>query len=205
MSMAERIMRLRKAKGISQEELAEVAGVSRQAVSKWESEQSVPDVDRIVLLSEYFGVSTDYLLKGTEAPEAAGRMEKERANPMVFVIVATVLIFIGLIVACAVWYEQQHAMAIGIGLVIMALGCMVFGVGMLSAKPVLKKRAKRVFWSANIWLLSVMPLSVAYNLLFSRMIAPYPLMSQPLGALAGYGVAYLAVCLGVVWALARRK
>lgn len=44
MNMADRIQYLRKAKGISQEELAEKVGVSRQAVSKWESEQSMPDL-----------------------------------------------------------------------------------------------------------------------------------------------------------------
>ena len=66
MNIADRIQILRKSRGISQEELAEKMGVSRQAVSKWESEQSSPDIDKIVLLSEYFDVTTDYLLKGIE-------------------------------------------------------------------------------------------------------------------------------------------
>ena len=65
-NIAERIQKLRKEKGLSQEELAEVVNVSRQAVSKWESEQSLPDIDKIIALAEYFGVSTDYLLKGEE-------------------------------------------------------------------------------------------------------------------------------------------
>ena len=50
MNIADRIQHLRKTKGISQEELADKIGVSRQAVSKWESEQSLPDVERIVLM-----------------------------------------------------------------------------------------------------------------------------------------------------------
>lgn len=53
MTIADRIQSLRKAKGVSQEELADRIGVSRQAVSKWESEQSTPDVEKIVLLSNY--------------------------------------------------------------------------------------------------------------------------------------------------------
>lgn len=52
MTIADRIQNLRKTKGISQEELADKIGVSRQAVSKWESEQSTPDVEKIILLSE---------------------------------------------------------------------------------------------------------------------------------------------------------
>lgn len=73
MNLADRIQRLRKEKGISQEELANVLGVSRQAVSKWESEQSIPDLDKIIALSEYFAVTTDYILKGTEIPAAANQ------------------------------------------------------------------------------------------------------------------------------------
>ena len=57
------LMELRKKNGWSQEELAEKMEVSRQSISKWESAQSVPDMGRIVRLSDLFGVSTDYLLK----------------------------------------------------------------------------------------------------------------------------------------------
>lgn len=63
MSTAEKILSQRKRKGISQEELANELNVSRQAVSKWESNQSIPDMEKIILLSNYFGVTTDYLLK----------------------------------------------------------------------------------------------------------------------------------------------
>ncbi|MBQ8960093.1 MAG: helix-turn-helix transcriptional regulator [Ruminococcus sp.] len=71
MILADKIIDLRKKAGLSQEELAEQLGVSRQAVSKWESAQSTPDLDRIIKLSQLFGVSTDYLVKDEfEAPSA---------------------------------------------------------------------------------------------------------------------------------------
>ena len=63
MILADKITMLRKRSGWSQEELAERLGVSRQAVSKWESGTSLPDLDRIIKMSELFCVSTDYLLK----------------------------------------------------------------------------------------------------------------------------------------------
>lgn len=66
MNMADRIQNLRKEKNYSQEELADKIGVSRQAVSKWESEQSKPDLEKIIIMSELFGVTTDYILKGLE-------------------------------------------------------------------------------------------------------------------------------------------
>ena len=69
MILADKIIRLRKKNGWSQEELAEKMGVSRQAVSKWEGAQSVPDLGKILQLSTLFGVTTDYLLKDDLADE----------------------------------------------------------------------------------------------------------------------------------------
>ena len=69
MNIADRIQALRKAKGMSQEQLADAVGVSRQAVSKWESEQASPDLDKVVIMSELFEVTTDYILKGIEPVE----------------------------------------------------------------------------------------------------------------------------------------
>lgn len=63
MIFADKLIDLRKRSGLSQEELAEKMNVSRQSVSKWEGAQSVPDINKIIALSEIFGVSTDYLLK----------------------------------------------------------------------------------------------------------------------------------------------
>lgn len=63
MILAEKIVRLRKQIGWSQEELAEKMNVSRQSVSKWEATNSIPDLNKIIMLAEIFEVSTDYLLK----------------------------------------------------------------------------------------------------------------------------------------------
>ncbi|WP_444993940.1 helix-turn-helix domain-containing protein [Aliikangiella sp. IMCC44359] len=63
MILAEKIVRLRKQIGWSQEDLAEKMSVSRQSVSKWESTNSIPDLNKIIMLAEIFDVSTDYLLK----------------------------------------------------------------------------------------------------------------------------------------------
>lgn len=70
MILADKIIDERKKNGWSQEELANKLGVSRQAVSKWESAGSIPDLQRILQMSELFGVTTDYLLKDEieEAP-----------------------------------------------------------------------------------------------------------------------------------------
>ena len=69
MIMADKIIRLRKKNGWSQEELAERVGVSRQAVSKWEGAQTVPELEKLLQLADLFGVTTDYLLKDTVEDE----------------------------------------------------------------------------------------------------------------------------------------
>ena len=87
MNIGDRIQTLRKLKGISQEELADKIGVSRQAVSKWESEQSTPDLVKVILLSDFFETTTDYLLKGIEPAK-----ETERKLPaMLFAAAGTLL------------------------------------------------------------------------------------------------------------------
>ena len=72
MILADKITALRRQRGWSQEELAGQLGVSRQAVSKWESAAAIPDLERILKMSQIFEVSTDYLLKEElEQPEVA--------------------------------------------------------------------------------------------------------------------------------------
>jgi transcriptional regulator with XRE-family HTH domain len=71
MILADKIINERKKNGWSQEELAEMLNVSRQSVSKWESAQSIPDLQKILKMAEIFNVSTDYLLKDEMEPETA--------------------------------------------------------------------------------------------------------------------------------------
>ena len=63
MTMGEKILKLRKARGWNQEDLAEQIGVSRQAVSRWESDSAKPDADKINAICDLFGISADYLLR----------------------------------------------------------------------------------------------------------------------------------------------
>ena len=75
MILADKIIDERKKNGWSQEDLADKLGVSRQSVSKWESAQSIPDLQRILEMSKLFGVSTDYLLKDEEGDRGSFEAE----------------------------------------------------------------------------------------------------------------------------------
>ncbi len=63
MKLSEKLYSLRKMRGLSQEQLAEQLNVSRQAISKWESGASVPESEKLIVISTYFNVSVDYLIK----------------------------------------------------------------------------------------------------------------------------------------------
>ena len=72
MTMGEKILNMRKARGWNQEELAERIGVTRQAVSRWESGAAKPDADKIIAICDLFGVSADYLLRDRYCGEESG-------------------------------------------------------------------------------------------------------------------------------------
>lgn len=69
MAFSEKLYELRKKGGLSQEQLAEQLGVSRQAVSKWESGKAIPESDTLVSISEYFHVTLDYLMKENDTAD----------------------------------------------------------------------------------------------------------------------------------------
>lgn len=69
MTLAEKILSLRTERGMSQDDLAEKLEVSRQSVSKWETAQSTPDLDKIIKLADLFGVSVDQLVRDGERPQ----------------------------------------------------------------------------------------------------------------------------------------
>ena len=141
MILADKIIRLRKKNGWSQEELADKMNVSRQAVSKWEAAQTTPDLEKILQLGNLFGVTTDYLLKDelvdeefvegvNETPirkislaEANDYLE-QRKNASVQIAIATllciispILIFLLLAFSECTSIPITENLAVGIGMV----------------------------------------------------------------------------------------
>ncbi len=81
MNFNEKLINLRKSKGLSQEELGAELKVSRQTISKWESCQSYPDFQRLVLLSDYFGLTLDELVKDIDVEEVRDKnINSEKLN-----------------------------------------------------------------------------------------------------------------------------
>ena len=85
MILADKIIKLRKQCGWSQEDLAEKMSISRQSVSKWESTNSIPDLNKIIMLADIFDVTTDFLLKD-EIETVDSLIKSEGAEPGVIQI-----------------------------------------------------------------------------------------------------------------------
>ena len=77
MTMGEKIQNMRKARGWSQEELADRIGVTRQAVSRWEANSAKPDADKIIAICDLFGISADYLLRDRYDGEQAQNQTRD--------------------------------------------------------------------------------------------------------------------------------
>lgn len=199
MNMAERILELRKKKGISQEELADKIGVSRQAVSKWESDTSYPEPEKIILLSDFFQVSTDYLLKGEEA-----KPQKSQNDAGIFAVVGTALNAVGLIVALLIWIEERTPVSVAAGFILMVFGCMIFAIGQFTenGRPSAHKRKTAAyFWMSNIWILSLMPISCIFNFVQGTLgrhwwaISPLPELGNFLWPFLLCWACYLGLCI----------
>ena len=194
MNIADRIQHLRKMKGISQEELADRLGVSRQAISKWESEQSSPDIEKVIIMSEFFEVTTDYLLKGIEPVPDKTAVIMQKPDAGIFTIVGTAINIMGVIVAAMVWYEEQIATATAVVLILMIVGCSVYGIGMIVSEPASKKQAQRRFWAVNVWMLTFMPLSILYSFLpGGYRLAPYPVLDGGIIRYALFWFVYIVI------------
>lgn len=201
MNMADRIQLLRKTKGLSQEELADKIGVSRQAVSKWESEQSVPDIDKIMIMSDYFETTTDYLLKGIEPAKADDKGDAVLVSRILYVA-STALIFIGLLCAFANWYERQLAEDMGGAMIIQVVGVVAYFIGRILSH---EKPAFYVNF-LNAALLLFMPVSMVSGVISIALfqqgwVAPYPV---GIWQMILFSVIYLSACI-LIFAMLRKK
>jgi len=207
-NIAQRIQALRKARGLSQEELAEQIGVSRQAVSKWEAEQSQPELEKLILLSEYFGVSCDYLIKGVE-PEARAEKPLFPSEGLTVVgIISTAVNLIALILSCGLFSQFWNTLCIAVAFIGFALGAALYLMVALGAghhyhcEGQTIPRALLNFCSVNVWIFAFPVLSLLYNLACGGRSAPYPLRPLPFFFL------YLITCLCVtalLQAIKRRR
>ncbi len=174
MNLSDRIQYLRKVRGISQEGLAEQLGVSRQAVSKWESEQSMPDLDKIISMSDYFEVTTDYLLKGIEPvvqKEEEQSIKHRRIASNICYQLSLGFIGLGIILSIILADFLKISILLTPVLIVQGVGLLVWGTGrnLSEVRPSFQVKL------ALILFLFFVPLGFLSNVLFPLgKIFPYP-------------------------------
>lgn len=150
MSLGERLYELRKKKGLSQEEVAEKLNVTRQSVSKWETDESKPDFDKIVPICELYEISTNELLSGTQEEKEEKEVEvinkdnkKKRA---IFITSAIFLYFIALIwiIIGETTFNLNDGIVVGGFFLVCAIAtCLLIYQGIVISTTIAKKKKEK--------------------------------------------------------------
>lgn len=225
MKLHEKIQSLRRSRGLSQEDLAITLGVSRQAVSKWELGDAMPDTDKVIALAEYFDVTTDWLLRDIEPQKAEPAsappsVRHERFAPMLLCIdwcgsaLGLSMLLYGFFISASPW-----PLLVGLMLqILFAFLPLASSLMLKQDNPAAGDAFLRQFWRVNIWLIVPMPLIViGGSQLFIKLI-PFGALSklwsilpQPLWDLGRWIVfsvlplaLYVAICLFVTLRLRKK-
>lgn len=146
---------------MSQEDLAEKMNVSRQSISKWESNQSVPEVEKIIQLSNIFNVSTDWILKGENSKKQTSQSNKNNLKSVQ--TVSTALNYTGFVIGTFILFEKQAVWAVAVPIVFSILSLAIyFAVYSDSENTDEKKQSLNTFIKVNIlifsfWILLFIP------------------------------------------------
>lgn len=190
MKLNEKLLNLRKQKGLSQQELANQLDVSRQSVSKWELNESEPSLNNIIVLSEIFNVSTDYLLKETENQSN----ENKTKLSSIFLVIGTLVILLGTLVGFMLYQERRDIISLLVGMIIQIIGCILFEYHVLKEQ---NEKIQKTFFSINIWLFPLIPIKY-----FSEYTITYQILIRPLERyIDGIFLMYFPLFLSLIMSL----
>ena len=150
MSLGERLYELRKKKGLSQEEVAEKLNVTRQSVSKWETDESKPDFDKIVPICELYEISTNELLNGTQEEKEEKEVEvinKDNKKKRALIITSAIFIYflalIWIIISEVSFNLNEGFMIGGFFLLCGIATCMLIYQGIVLSTTITKKKKEK--------------------------------------------------------------
>ena len=187
MLIGEKLRRLRIARQLSQEQLAEKLQVSRQAISKWELGESMPDTENLILLSKFYGVSIDYLL--LNELNISSELETKRSRSFPIFIFGMGGLIIGLILSIVLWCTYQSILMVSIGLIIQIISVTV----VLIKQSELSSQLQRLFLMISAWM--IFPFICFY--IGSLMMNFYPVSRSAMLDFIVEFIFYLVVCTGI--------
>ena len=187
MLIGEKLRRLRIARQLSQEQLADKLQVSRQAISKWELGESMPDTENLILLSKFYGVSIDYLL--LNELNISSELETKRSRSFPIFIFGMGGLVIGLILSIVLWCTYQSILMVSIGLIIQIISVTV----VLIKQSELSSQLQRLFLMLSVWM--IFPFICFY--IGSLMMNFYPVSRSAMLDFIVEFIFYLVVCTGI--------
>ena len=187
MLLGEKLRKLRIARQLSQEQLADKLQVSRQAISKWELGESIPDTENLILLSKFYGVSIDYLLLNELNISSELETKRSRSSP-IFIFGMGGLI-IGLTLSIVLWCTYQSILMASIGLIIQIISVTV----VLIKQSELSSQLQRLFLMLSVWM--IFPFICFY--IGSLMMNFYPVSRSAMLDFIVEFIFYLVVCTGI--------
>ncbi|MEM1485363.1 helix-turn-helix transcriptional regulator [Oscillospiraceae bacterium PP1C4] len=209
MTFGEKLQLIRKLKGMSQEQLAAQITVSRQAISKWELNTSLPDTENILQISKLFGVSTDYLLNDEiesdmDIPAVRAKestMKSEYHNRMIFAGTIGIMI-VGLLLSVGAWLTWQIPPPAVIGIIVQIVGITIFEMLISKSNNEVLKMERIKFYSISPWIILPFPMKfLVDDLLFWLYPRPYGYFLNAIMI----AFAYLFVCGYTTFLLNRKK
>lgn len=175
MTLGSKIQALRKKTHMSQDELADKLGVSRQALSKWENDCTNPDIEKVILISDLFSVTTDYLLKEHQNQNESTFdtfQKNKRLSSSTLIIFSSLIVYLGTLIAIGLSHTSHSnpnnvfytdwTLELGsyFGIALQILGIILFVI-MVDINDFKKTIMKR-FWLINSWPLSLIPSYVLF-------------------------------------------
>lgn len=181
MEIHEKLQELRKQKGLTQEELAEVLYVSRTAISKWESGRGYPNIDSLKAISRFFGVTIDELLSGDEVLTIAEEDNKQKEKHFCGLVFGLLDLSVIMFFFLPFFGQKENGTIQGVSLLslskiapylrtayyVVVIGIMVYGILTLTLQ-----NCQKMFWVRNKYPISLI-LSAAALLMFIISSQPY--------------------------------
>lgn len=202
MKLSDKIIKLRKANGWSQEELAEKLNVSRQAISRWEGASAQPDATNILQLSKLFNVTTDYLLNDEfESDNDLTKVKQLNSDGihqiMIFMVTLEVMILIIQFMTTIILQNVFFGILSFIPFVAV-IGGFEYGYQKKSTEATeITKTFRKKFYKISVWLGAYFPVRFAVSILSSFYPRPYSTIVKECVILALYLMAVMLVTLQI--------
>lgn len=182
------ILARRKEKGLTQQQLADILGVTNKAVSKWETGEGLPDISTLPALAEVLNTTIDSLLCVEEpAQKDEGLaikhiLQKKTESFQIQCLIAGLICVVGVLLAWVVWKVHQTYYAVGLGIVLELAGLTVYEIFLLklnnqliaynstAIQPEENPCPRKRFYSITVWAWSVIPLWYLLNCSYSRIL-----------------------------------